>query len=134
MLQTNPERICYIVVKAREFDAQEDVVEDNVGSNPSDEGFREVLAAHPDDPTFQELQTFIDEMNEDEQTELVALVWLGRGDFTAKQWDEAVALARERHKGPTSTYLLGLPLLPDLLEEGLSQFGLSCLEFEMGRL
>jgi Protein of unknown function (DUF3775) len=31
-------------------------------------------------------------------------------------------------------YLLGTPLLADFLEEGLTQFGLSCEEFEFGRL
>src|SRR3546814_15793239 len=65
-------------------------------------------------------------MNDDEQAELVALTWLGRGDFTADEWSEALAAARERDTGPTSAYLLGIPILADYLEEGLSQFGLSC--------
>lgn len=134
MLQTNPEKVCYVVVKAREFDAQEEVVEEDLGSNPVDEGFRGVLAAYPDDPTYQELKTFIDDLNEDEQAELVALAWMGRGDYTTKEWEQAVADARDRREGPTADYLLGLPMLPDLLEEGLSQLGLSCLEFEMGHL
>ena len=50
MLQTDLENVCFIVVKAREYDAPEDVVEDNPGSNPRDEGERMVLAACPDDP------------------------------------------------------------------------------------
>jgi len=130
MLQTSPEKICFVVVKAREFDVPEDVVEEDVGSNPADEDFREVLADYPDDPTYEELKTFIDGLNVDEQAELVALVWLGRGDYTAKEWNRAVADARGRHEGPTSDYLLGTPLLPDLIEEGLSQLGISCTEFE----
>lgn len=134
MLQTNPEKICYIVVKAREFDVPEDVVEEDVGSNPADEDFREVLADYPDDPTYEEIKTYIDDLNEDEQAELVALVWLGRGDYTAKEWNRAVAEARERHKGSTADYLLGTPLLPDLIEEGLAQLGVSCTAFEEGHL
>jgi hypothetical protein len=133
-MDTSIDKVCYIVVKAREFDAQEEVVEEDVGSNPADEDFREVLAAYPDDPTYEELKTFIEDLNEDEQVELVALTWLGRGDFTAGDWNQAVAQARERHKGSTADYLLGLPLLPDLLEEGLAALDLSCMGFEMGHL
>ena len=38
---------------------------------------------------------------------------------------------REMH---AVAYLLGTPLRADYLEEGLSQFGLSCEDFELGRL
>ncbi|MGA9084443.1 MAG: DUF3775 domain-containing protein [Pseudolabrys sp.] len=34
----------------------------------------------------------------------------------------------------TATYLLGMPLLGDFLEEGLSLLGYSCEEFEINRL
>ena len=34
----------------------------------------------------------------------------------------------------TADYLLGTPLRADFLEEGLSQFGRSCEEFEVGRV
>ena len=37
-----------------------------------------------------------------------------------------VALARERHKGSTSEYLLGIPLLASFLEGGLAELGESC--------
>ena len=134
MLQASPEKICFIVVKAREFDVPEDVVEEDVGSNPADEDFREVLADYPDDPTLEEIKSFIDDLNDDEQAELVALVWLGRGDYAAKEWNRAVADARARHQGSTADYLLGTPMLPDLIEEGLSQLDVSCEEFERGHL
>ena len=120
--------VCAIVVRAREFDAQEAVVEEDYGSNPIDEDFRSVLEAYPDDPTFQELQSAIDGLNEDEQSALVALVWVGRGDYDVGQWKEALAVARSRRTGPTSRYLLGIPVLGDYLEEGLAAFGLSCVD------
>ena len=128
------DKICFAVVKARAFDVKEGVVEEDVGSNPADEDFREVLADYADDPTRLELKTFIDELNDDEQAELVALAWIGRGDFTAEEWKEALAEARARKTGPTSEYLLGMPLLADYLEEGMAAFDLSCQSFEMGHL
>ena len=126
--------VCYIVVKAREFEAQEDVVEPDYASDAVDDGFRQVLEAYADDPTFDELRTFIDDLNVDDQCQLVALAWVGRGDYSKGDWDEALSLARERHNERTSLYLLGMPLLPDYLEEGLAAFDLSCEDFEMGHL
>jgi hypothetical protein len=128
------DKVCYLILKAREFDVQEGVVEEVYGSNPIDEGFREVLEAFPDDPTDREMRAFIDALNEDEQCALVALAWVGRGDYAVEQWNEALALARNRRTGPTSPYLLGIPVLADYLNEGLAAFGLSCVDMEPGDL
>jgi hypothetical protein len=120
--------VCFVILKARELDVQEGEGEEDEGSNPIDEDFRDVLEAHGDDPTFQELEAFIDGLDVDEKAELVALAWVGRGDFTLDEWAEAVRTAHSRHTGRTSRYLLGIPVLADYLEEGLAAFGLSCLE------
>jgi hypothetical protein len=72
------------------------------------------------------LRAFITELNEDEQAALIALAWVGRGDYEASEWAEAKALAAERNAGrDASDYLLGLDGLGDLLEEGVAAFGLS---------
>jgi hypothetical protein len=42
--------------------------------------------------------------------------------------------AARAHNRRTSSYLLGMPLVADFLEEGLSMLGRSCEEFEAGRL
>ena len=128
------EKVCRIIVKARQFDVKEDVVEEDYGANPTDEGFREILAAYADDPVFEELKTFIDDMDVDEQCAVVALMWVGRGDFGPEEWAEAVRLARQEHTDHTAAYLLGRPLLSDHLAEGLAQFGLSCEGFEKDHL
>lgn len=132
--EIDTETVCRIVVKARQFDAKEGAVEEDYGANPVDEGFREVLADIKDDPVYEELKTFIDGLNVDEQCNLVALAWIGRGDFAAPEWSDALALAREQHTARTAEYLLGTPTLADFLEEGLAAFGESCAEFERGRL
>ena len=134
MLEMDTNKICYIVVKAREFDAKEDVVEPDYGSNAADDQFRQVLESYADDVVFDELKQTIDDLNIDEQCQLVALTWLGRGDFTADEWEEALSAARGAHNKHTAAYLLGTPLLPDYLEEGLAAFDLSCQDFEMGHL
>jgi hypothetical protein len=52
----------------------------------------------------------------------VALAWIGRGDYTGRDWREAVTTARGRRTTRTSRYLLGMPLLSDYLDEGLAAF------------
>ncbi len=134
MLRIAPEKICFIVLKAREFDAKVEVVEPNPGSNPSDEDMREVLEDYDDDAVYDELKEFIGAQNEDEQVELVALTWIGRGDFEKSEVAEAREQARQARSGPTADYLLGIPLLSDYLEMGLDQLGESCEEFKLGHL
>jgi len=67
-------------------------------------------------------------MSQDEQIDLVALVWLGRGDGTIDDWNELRAEASRAHNKRAASYLLGMPLLADYLEEAISQFGISCDE------
>lgn len=73
--------------------------------------------------TEEELRELIDDLNVDEAAELVALAWIGRGDYDAAEWSEAVEQARQRANKRTSEYLLGMPLLGDYLEEGLEAIG-----------
>jgi len=134
MLDIDLNKVCFVIVKAREFDVKEGVVEPDPGSNPTDDATGSVLADYPDDPVHEELTSFIDDLNVDEQAQLVALAWLGRGDYGIDEWDAAVAAAAERQTGSTARYLLGIPILGDLLEEGLSQHDQSCKDFELGHL
>lgn len=133
MLTLSPEKICYIIVKAREFDAKVDPVNENAASNPGDEQERIVLEDFADDPTYEELVAAIEQLNTDEMAELVGLMWLGRGDFSKEEWQGAVHEAK-RQQRHTAEYLTGTPMLGDFLEEGLAAFGKSCEEFEMGHL
>ena len=75
------------------------------------------------DSRAQELRDLIRDLNVDEAAELVALAWIGRGDFDAAEWTEAVEEAKRRGNRRTAAYLLGLPLLGDYLEEGLEAIG-----------
>jgi hypothetical protein len=133
-LNISVEKICYIIIKAREFDAKVDPVEPDPGSNPIDSGQREVLEDYANDPTFAELRTAIDGLNDDEVVDLIALAWVGRGDFVKAGWEEARSLATERHRHRSAAYLTGMPALGDYLEDGLSQLGYSCEDFEADRL
>jgi uncharacterized protein DUF3775 len=124
------DKVCFIVVKAREFDAKDLVTEPDPASNPTDDGMISVLEDHKDDPVYREITAFIGALTEDEQVDLVALAWLSRGDGGIEDWSELHGQAASEHNRRTAQYLLGLPLLPDYLEEGLSLFGRSCESYE----
>ena len=129
-LTISPEKAFFIVAMARQFDAKDGVTDPESGSNGSDDGMRSVLEDRKDDPVRAELVSFIHDLNEDEQIDLVALCWLGRGDGGIENWDELRAEAARAHNKRTASYLLGMPLLSDHLEEALSIFGHSAEEFE----
>lgn len=128
----NTDKVCYVVVKARELESEDEGV-DADASNSTDDKFVSVLTEEAYDSVRDEVAAYIDAMDVDEQSELVALAWVGRGDYGADDWDEAVRLGRERHEGSTSAYLLGIPLLASHLENGLGEFGESCALFAADR-
>lgn len=127
-------KLTYIIEKAREFDAEVPADADEDGSNAADDDEREILLDTPDNPTEQELRDAIEGLNTDEQEELLALIWIGRGDFTADEWRDAVRQAREARTGTEADYLIGTPLLADYLEEGVAALGLALEDEERGHL
>lgn len=76
-----------------------------------------------EDLTEREFRALVGDLNVDEAAELVALAWLGRGDYEASEWNAALAAARERTNRRTAKYLLGMPMLGDWLEDGLEAIG-----------
>ncbi len=133
-LSISLEQLGFIILKAREFDVKEGVTEPDPGSNPTDDGMAAVLEDHGDDPVRTELVEFIHAMNEDERADLVALAWLGRGDGELADWDELRSQALQEHNKRTASYLLGMPMLADYLEEGLAQFDESIEDVEAEHL
>ena len=127
-LSISEDKLCFIVTKAREFDVKDEVTDPDDSSNPTDDAQIAVLEDHKDDPVVQELVAVIGSMSVDEQIDLVTLAWLGRGDGSLDDWTDLRAEAARAHNNRTASYLLGMPLLGDYLEEGMAQFGISCVE------
>jgi hypothetical protein len=128
MKAISSEKVCFIIVKTREFDAKVAPVIDDPGDNPSDDNGVEVLADYPDDPVYEELTSFLDSLSEDELIELYALIMLGRGDVDLDGWDEAMQTAADDLDENIAHRLLEIPLISDYLAEGMSQFGQSCAD------
>ena len=126
-LEISPTKVGYVIVKARECAAKVAAWDDSAGSEHDAES---ILEAFSDDATLAELKGFIRDLNEDEQVALVALAWIGRGSFAPEELDEAIKTARAERTNRTEEYLLGMPLLPDYLEEALDGLGYSVEDAE----
>lgn len=122
MLTINPETVCYVIAKAREIDVK--VAPE--GLSDDDDDMERILEDYADDATYQELKAFLDAQSDDSLIELLALNWIGRGEYSADEWPEVLRQIRDVREQHTVEYLLGTPLLADYLEEGLNQFGHSC--------
>ncbi len=133
-LSISSEKVCFLIDKAREFDVEEGNSDPDSGSNATDNGMIDVLEEGGENAVEQEIRVFIAEMDEEEKADLIGLLRLGRGDCTLEEWDDMRTEGFEEHAGNVAAYLMGEPMLGDHLEEGLSQFGMSCAEFEIGRL
>jgi hypothetical protein len=121
-LNLNPEDLRTLILNLRALMAQEEMVSPDSGSNPTDdEGGTSTLQDSPDNLTREEIATVVEDLEPDQQAELVALMWIGRGDMEPEEWDDAVALALELQEGPTSEYLLKHPHVADYLVEGLDR-------------
>ncbi|MGZ8417052.1 MAG: DUF3775 domain-containing protein [Methyloceanibacter sp.] len=126
-LEISPAKVGFVIVKAREIAAKVAAWDDGA---TSDHDADSILESFSDDATQDQLKEFIRDLNVDEQASLVALAWIGRGSFTPEELDEALATARAEQNSRTDDYLLGMPLLPDYLEEGLERLGYSVEDAE----
>ncbi|NLS20397.1 DUF3775 domain-containing protein [Rhizobium sp. P40RR-XXII] len=133
-LTISPEKVCFFILKARQFDAKDAPTNEGSASNPSDDAMIDVLEDRADDPVQEEIRSAIWALSVDEQIDLVTLVWLGRGDGIASDWRDIREAAAEAHNNRTAAYLLGTPLLGDYLEEALSMFDESCQAMEANHL
>jgi hypothetical protein len=123
------DKVCELIIRAKAIDVKEGETDPDSGSNPIDDGSIDVLESSPDDATEQELRDVIFGLNDDERADLIALVYIGRGDMEPEEWGAAVRLAKEREAVSslsTADWLIGIPNLADLLDEGLAAMGRSC--------
>ncbi len=116
MLTTPCEKLARIIAKAGECRAE---------ALPSDE-----IAGNPN---YRELSEALDALSDAERSEVLALTWLGRGDYDAAEWQQALDDARHCGNEKLLEYVTGEPCLCDCLKEGLMQLGYQIGHYEIGR-
>ena len=123
-LTISSDQVAFLIEKARQFDVKDIAADPDSGSNGADDDMIDVLEDNGSDPVQKEIYGFVAALTEDEQIDLVALMRLGRGDGTIEEWEDLRKEAADGRNGHTARYLLGEPLLGDLLAEGLAAFGI----------
>lgn len=83
------------------------------------EGHDHLAEEDEPDHSIDEVRGYIDRLDDDQKAEVVALVWVGRGDFEPRDFADAVREARLSVTGSVADYLLKMPLFPSHLEAGL---------------
>lgn len=126
MLDISPNKVAHVAIRAREIDAK--VARWDTAGDSADADT--ILESRASDATEGELRAFISSLNSDEQASLVAVMWIGRDTFTADDLEEAIQTAKDEADTPTADYLLGIPLLPDYLEDGLNALGYDVSDLE----
>jgi hypothetical protein len=128
-LTITPDSAFEILLKARLYDVKVPQSDPDSGSNPSDDNGVDTLEFGAHDDTLHELVSAISDLNDDEQADLVALILIGRGDFTLAQWREAREAANDVGRAHIPDMIVGIPLVSDYLEEGLSLFNESLADY-----
>ena len=129
MREMSAEKLSYVIAKARELESGVEGLKGYGSKRAAAGGASGVGCA----AARAELVEIIEAMDEDEQCELIALAWVGRGKFTREEWESAIAEARAHLKQPTADYLLRNPKLAPHLESGLAELNHSGDGFEFGR-
>jgi hypothetical protein len=123
VIDLNPDIVVHVADLVREFQTYASLTAAEPPPSPLDEDTVEQLAPWSSDPTYVELKNAIDDLEPDQQLTLLALLWLGRGDYAIEEWDDALQYAAEVNGETTTEYLMATPLLADYLLEGLNQHG-----------
>jgi hypothetical protein len=124
-LTTGLETICRIILRAREYEALVPETDPDEGSNASDDGEVDALEDDGENPSETELRAIVDDLADDEQVEVIALALVGRGDFEAAEWAEALEAATDEVDA-AADWMLEQPTFSTDLEAGLAAFDLSC--------
>jgi hypothetical protein len=125
MLNINSETVCFLIERAREFQVHQS--ETRVDDEPTgSDALGRDASAEVSDPTYRDFRSTIKDLDPDQQVEVVAMMWLGRGDFSVEEWPQALQQAGDSWNRRTAEYLIGTPLVADYLLEGLQAHGLGC--------
>ncbi|WP_218190326.1 DUF3775 domain-containing protein [Pseudomonas sp. CC6-YY-74] len=126
MLDVNPDTVCRLIALAQVFHAQEAVVIPEQPTSPGADWAMQVFADHADDEVCLEFKSSIDDLEPEQLQQVVALLWLGRGDGTLEDWPELLEQAQDDWNPSTAEYLIAHPFLADPLREALAMQGYDC--------
>ena len=124
-LSITPDYLGRLIVRVRGLQAREALVDEDSGSNATDDRMVDAVQDSKEDLSLLEVAQEIRGLNERQQAELVALLWVGRGDAEPEEWEATVEAARNSRDIPTERYLLTRPLTGEYWAEGAERLGVT---------
>jgi uncharacterized protein DUF3775 len=118
-LTLSPDDAFFILLRAREFDDGIDLA----GFAPEEGAPDAAPPVEDNDAVEADLAAVIGRLDDEALRDLIALIWIGRGDYAADEWRQARRAAGDLARDRVPGYVAGLPLVSDCLERGLSAFG-----------
>src|SRR4029078_4182444 len=125
--------LCRIILRAREYEAQTasdyDRDEDPDNVDDEQEGALSVLEDDINDSVEEELIAAFEDLGEDQLAEVIAVSWVGQGNYEAADWDEAMQEAQDLVSSGSAEAieeLMEQPMLASVLEAGVGALDLSC--------
>lgn len=115
-------RAAFFPMPSDEADMAQQTLELDSGTELSEPPAARLSEETAENATREETAAMIDSLNVDEQAEIIALTWIGRGDFEPAELEVAVREAKAAANGPASTMLMELELFPTLLADGLDRY------------
>ena len=129
-LRISTEKVCALIEAARELAGK---VPSTAGDKTTTGDDSELVTIEEpegngenEDARRRETVEFIAGLNVEEQTDLLALIMLGRGDYEIDDWDAAVSEAEARIAARDPDYMIGDAALPEYLGDGLEALGRNC--------
>jgi hypothetical protein len=121
------ETVCRLIIRARELEAQVPAIDADDEEDPTDsDDDRAVLEDEANEAVEEEVRSLLDDLADDQVSEVLALAWVGRGTYDASEWEEALEEAGEEDSESAVDQLLEMPTLAAYLDAGLAAFDLSC--------
>jgi hypothetical protein len=115
--------LAFLIVRTRGIQARVGIADPAPGSNPTDDKSVDAIQEGRGNLAREEVRQEIRGLDDRQQAELVALMWVGRGDAEPQEWEATVSMARERRDTTTEDYLLGEPLVAEYWAEGAERLG-----------
>lgn len=124
-LSLSTEYLSRLILRMRGVQAREANVDPDSGSNPTDDCVIDAVQEGVGDLSREEVRKELQGLNERQLAELVALMWIGRGDAEPEEFEATVQLARDLKEQPTPSYLLEHPLVAEQWADGAERIGIS---------
>lgn len=127
-LRINPDKVCELIEASRELAGKVPATTGDRTSTGDDSPFISMEDYGGADPRRQQIVELIGGLNVEEQADLLALLYVGRGDFDLADWEAALAEAEARIGSKDADFMIGDAALPGYLSDALDAFGKSCPE------